>query len=53
MYRLEWVEQLKLRAAKRPAVSQVGRVSPAVWRLGYTSFLTDISAEMVNSALPA
>ena len=53
MYRLEWVEQLKLRAAKRPAVSQVGSVSPVVWRLGYTSFLTDISAEMVNSALPA
>jgi MFS family permease len=52
MYRLEWIEQLKLRAAKRPAVSQVGRVSPVVWRLGYTSFLTDISAEMVNSALP-
>jgi Major Facilitator Superfamily len=52
MYRLEWIEQLKLRAAKRPAGSQVGRVSPVVWRLGYTSFLTDISAEMVNSALP-
>ena len=52
MYRLEWVEQLKLRAAKRPAASQIGGVSPVVWRLGYTSFLTDISAEMVNSALP-
>src|SRR5258707_15693685 len=52
MYRLEWVEQLKLRAAKRPAAAQIGSVSPVVWRLGYTSFLTDISAEMVNSALP-
>jgi MFS family permease len=52
MYRLEWVEQYKLRAASRTAVSDPGRVHPVVWRLGFTSFLTDISAEMVNSALP-
>lgn len=52
MYRLDWIEQLKLRIAKRPATGQVSQVHPIVWRLGYTSFLTDISAEMVNSALP-
>jgi MFS family permease len=53
MYRLEWIEQLKLRALRRPSAKQVAQVNPVVWRLGSTSFLTDISAEMVNSALPA
>jgi MFS family permease len=53
MYRLDWIEQLKLRIANRPATGQISRVNPIVWRLGYTSLLTDISAEMVNSALPA
>ena len=52
MYRLEWVEQLKLRVARRPSAKQVAQVSPVVWKLGWTSLLTDISAEMVNSALP-
>ena len=52
MYRLEWLEQLKLRSAKRPKAAQVRQVHPVVWKLGGTSFLTDISAEMVNSALP-
>lgn len=52
MYRLEWVERRKLEApAARPA-DQVAKVSPVVWKLGWTSFLTDISSEMVNSALP-
>jgi MFS family permease len=52
MYRLEWIEQLKLRFARRPSAKQVAQVNPVVWKLGWTSFLTDISAEMVNSALP-
>ena len=52
MYRLEWIEQLKLRLAGRPSAKQVAQVNPVVWKLGWTSFLTDISAEMVNSALP-
>ena len=52
MYRLDWIEQLKLRTATAPAPGQVGRVSPVVWKLGWTSLLTDISAEMVSSALP-
>jgi MFS family permease len=52
MYRLDWVEQLKLRTAVLPSARSAIRVSPAVWKLGMTSFLTDISAEMVNSILP-
>lgn len=52
MYRLEWIEQLKLRFARRPGAKQVTQVNPVVWKLGWTSFLTDISAEMVSSALP-
>lgn len=52
MYPLEWIEQLKLRAARRPGARQVAQVNPVVWKLGWTSFLTDIAAEMVNSALP-
>lgn len=52
MYRLEWIEQLKLRVAGRPSAKQVAQVNPVVWKLGWTSFLTDVSAEMVNSALP-
>jgi MFS family permease len=52
MYRLEWIEQLKLRVLSRPSAKQVAQVNPVVWKLGCTSFLTDISAEMVNSALP-
>ena len=53
MYRLEWIEQLKLRVLRRPSAKQVAQVNPVVWKLGSTSCLTDISAEMVNSALPA
>ncbi len=52
MYGLDWIEQLKLRLATPPRREQLGKVSPVVWQLGFTSFLTDISAEMVNSALP-
>jgi MFS family permease len=52
MYGLDWIEQLKLRTRTRPIAGQIGQVNPVVWKLGFTSFLTDISAEMVNSALP-
>lgn len=52
MYRLDWIEQLKLRTASLPAAGRASRVSPVVWKLGFTSLLTDISAEMVNSMLP-
>ena len=53
MYRLDWIEQLKLRLIATPTARQVVLVSPVVWSLGFTSFLTDISSEIVNSALPA
>jgi MFS family permease len=52
MYRLEWIERRKLRSAALPSIDQITSVSPVVWKLGWTSFLTDISAEMVNSVLP-
>lgn len=52
MYRLEWIERRKLRATARASTDRVANVSPVVWKLGWTSFLTDISSEMVNSALP-
>lgn len=52
MYPLEWIERLKLgRGSLRPATPL--RVSPVVVGLGFTSLLTDISSEMVNSLLPA
>lgn len=52
MYRLEWIEQLKLRRNGAAAVP-THTISPVVWSLGFTSLLTDISSEMVNSVLPA
>ena len=53
MYRLDWVEQLKLRTATPPSARHVAKTHPTVWKLGFTSMLTDISSEMVNSVLPA
>jgi len=52
LYRLDWIEQLKLRTASVPVAGQAAAVHPVVWKLGFTSLLTDISAEMVNSMLP-
>jgi MFS family permease len=52
MYKLEWIERRKLRATALSPTDQVTNVSPVVWKLGLTSFLTDISSEMVNSVLP-
>ncbi len=53
MYRLDWLENVKLRMTARPALTHVAVVSPVVWSLGFTSLLTDVSTEMVSSALPA
>lgn len=56
MYRLDWIERLKLSRTSRgggSVGSRISNVSGVVWALGLTSFLTDISAEMVNSILPA
>ena len=52
MYQLDWVAQL--RSGRTPPLSQPRSlaVSPTVWQLGYTSFFTDVSSEMVSSILP-
>jgi MFS family permease len=52
MYRLEWIERRKLGTPEPTFAEQASKVSPVVWKLGLTSFLTDISSEMVNSVLP-
>lgn len=52
MYRLDFVEQLKLQTVARPERRELIGVSPTVWMLGITSLLTDVSAEMVSSILP-
>jgi MFS family permease len=52
VYSIDWIDKLKLRLASRPATPDLRQVDRVVWRLGFVSLLTDISAEMVNSALP-
>jgi MFS family permease len=52
MYRFEWFEQVKLGQAARVDAATAARISPVVWGLGFTSLLTDVSTEMVNSTLP-
>ena len=52
MYPLDWVSKRKLGTIGQPAAGELARVSPVVWALGLTSFLTDISSEMVHSVLP-
>jgi MFS family permease len=49
---LEWIERRKLKEPSISPADHVAKVIPVVWKLGWTSFLTDISSEMVNSALP-
>ena len=52
MYRLDWIESLKLRKGEARPGGTIRDVNPTVWKLGFTSLLTDISTEMVNSLLP-
>jgi MFS family permease len=52
MYPIDWITRRKLRTAGQPAVRELAGISPVVWALGLTSFLTDISSEMVHSVLP-
>jgi MFS family permease len=52
MYRLDLIERSKFGSTARASTDQISSVSPIVWNLGLTSFLTDISSEMVNSVLP-
>src|SRR5437899_1836899 len=50
MYQLDWVAQIK--SGSTPTLSSPRAVSPTVCKLGYTSFFTDVSAEMVSRILP-
>lgn len=52
MYRLDWIETLRLRRGEARAAGTIRSVDSTVWKLGFTSLLTDISSEMVNSLLP-
>ena len=52
MYQLDWVSQLRSGKAFARSPSPILSVSSVVWRLGYTSFFTDVSSEMVSSILP-
>jgi MFS family permease len=52
MYRLDWIETLKLRKGEVRPGGTIRDVNPTVWKLGFTSLFTDISTEMVNSLLP-
>jgi hypothetical protein len=45
MYRLEWVERREFDAPVISSANPVAKVSLVVWKLGWTSFLTDISSE--------
>jgi MFS family permease len=53
MYRLDWIETRKQKrnGPSRPA-DDAAQIHPIVWKLGFTSLLTDISSEMVHSLLP-
>src|SRR5215510_13010335 len=57
MYTIDWPAIFRLprkisRRTAGEAVQADASVSPVVWSLGFTSMLTDISSEMVNSILP-
>lgn len=57
MYQLDLIARIRSRqrASEHPGASYSAtflNVSPTVWKLGFTSLLTDISSEMVSSILP-
>lgn len=49
MYNFDWMAR---RRSRSDAPNGIRDLQPAVWHLGFTSLLTDISSEMVNSLLP-
>lgn len=52
MYQLDWIQRLRsLDTTPRPK-THPWKVDPNVWKLGFTSFFTDISSEMLSSILP-
>lgn len=52
MYQLDWIKQIRPRSILKLVWDREVTVSPTVWKLGFTSLLTDISSEMVSSILP-
>jgi MFS family permease len=52
MYQIDWLAHIRFRRFLRLAWGRQLVVSPTVWRLGFTSLLTDVSSEMVASILP-
>ena len=52
MYQNDLFERLRSKAARSRASNNRSEISPVVWALGLTSFLTDISSEIVTSVLP-
>jgi MFS family permease len=52
MYQLDWVSQIKSGSTFSLSSPRALAVNPTVWKLGYTSFFTDVSTEMVSSILP-
>jgi len=57
MYQLDWVTRIRSRQSRSDIAKtldwpRLRDVSPTVWKLGFTSLLTDISSEMVGSILP-
>lgn len=52
MYQLDWLQRLRVANTQNRTPGGVADVSANVWKLGFTSFFTDISSEMVSSILP-
>ena len=56
MYQSDWAARMRSwqdrSSARAFAWSGLHDISPTVWKLGFTSLLTDISSEMVGSILP-
>jgi len=52
MYTTDLSARLRDRNMESGAASGALGVAPTVWKLGFTSFFTDVSAEMVSSILP-
>lgn len=52
MYQTDLLASLRAREATGEVRAKASAVTPNVWKLGFTSLFTDISAEMVASILP-
>ena len=52
LYRSDAITRLEPALTAPSSDSPTAVITPTVWRLGYTSMLTDVSSEMVKSILP-